>query len=269
MADTIVELLTDVADAIREKKGSNKPINAQKFAEEIRNIQSGGDCDTIITAKPQVDNVFSWQELREIIVHEGVTTIGPNGFNYGYKLQTIKLPESLIKIDRSAFDNTSALVSLHIPSKVNTIVVPVARNSKLVSLSVSESNSVYDSRNNCNAIIETQTNTLILGSKNTTIPEGIVAIAESAFQGGLVERLIFPSSIISIGGAAFNSCAKLTICDFRSANQIPSLGNSNAFGSTPAALKIVVPDSLYDLWIKETNWSTLASKIIKASDYTE
>ena len=42
MAENIVELLTDVADAIREKKGSTEPINAQNFAEEIRSIEGGG-----------------------------------------------------------------------------------------------------------------------------------------------------------------------------------------------------------------------------------
>ena len=42
MAENIVELLTDVADAIREKKGSNEPINAQNFADEIRSIEGGG-----------------------------------------------------------------------------------------------------------------------------------------------------------------------------------------------------------------------------------
>ena len=41
MAETIVELLTDVADAIREKKGTSESINAQSFAEEIRTIESG------------------------------------------------------------------------------------------------------------------------------------------------------------------------------------------------------------------------------------
>lgn len=42
MAETIVELLTDVADAIREKKGTSDKINAQRFAEEIRSIEGGG-----------------------------------------------------------------------------------------------------------------------------------------------------------------------------------------------------------------------------------
>ena len=41
MAETIVELLTDVADAIREKKGSTEPINAQDFANEILSIEGG------------------------------------------------------------------------------------------------------------------------------------------------------------------------------------------------------------------------------------
>ena len=49
MAENIVELLTDVADAIREKKGSNEPINAQNFADEIKSLPSGGDVDALVT----------------------------------------------------------------------------------------------------------------------------------------------------------------------------------------------------------------------------
>ena len=41
MAENIVELLTDVADAIREKKGSTEKIKAQNFAEEIKSLPSG------------------------------------------------------------------------------------------------------------------------------------------------------------------------------------------------------------------------------------
>ena len=205
MAENIVELLTDVADAIREKKGSTEPINAQNFAEEIRSIEGGGgDSDTILSIKVGNSTTFSWQEITEAVVHEGITTIGANGFNYAYKVTSINLPNSLLSIMRSAFDNTSALKSLHIPINVSSIAVPIARNSKVETLSVDKDNVYYDSRNNCNAIIQTATNTLILGSKSTTIPDDIVAIAESAFQGGNVEKLIFPPSVTSIAASPFS-----------------------------------------------------------------
>ena len=55
--------------------------------------------------------------------------------------------------------------------------------------------------------------------------------------------------------------------DFRASKSVPTLSNTNAFNNIPSDCKIVVPDSLYDTWIAATNWSTHASKIIKASKF--
>ena len=72
-------------------------------------------------------------------------------------------------------------------------------------------NSVYDSRENCNAIIETATNTLITGCKNTIIPNSITKIGYQAFEhcSGLTSVTI-PNSVTSIGGSAFYKCTGLT-----------------------------------------------------------
>ena len=55
--------------------------------------------------------------------------------------------------------------------------------SGLTSISVDVNNPKYDSRNNCNAIIETETNTLIAGCKNTIIPDSVTSIGKDAFLG--------------------------------------------------------------------------------------
>jgi hypothetical protein len=83
--------------------------------------------------------------------------------------------------------------------------------SGLESIIVDSENKVYDSRNNCNAIIETSTNTLILGCKNTIIPQSVTSIGDYAFFGcsGLTSITI-PSSVISIGIQAFWFCNNLT-----------------------------------------------------------
>jgi hypothetical protein len=53
----------------------------------------------------------------------------------------------------------------------------------LNSITVEKGNTKYDSRDNCNAIIETNTNKLIAGCKNTTIPNSVTSIGERAFYG--------------------------------------------------------------------------------------
>lgn len=53
----------------------------------------------------------------------------------------------------------------------------------LEKITVSEENKVYDSRNNCNAIISTEDNILIVGCKNTEIPDSVTKIEYHAFEG--------------------------------------------------------------------------------------
>ena len=94
----------------------------------------------------------------------------------------------------------------------------------LTSIVVAGGNSVYDSRDNCNAIIETATNTLILGCKNTTIPNSVTSIGKGAFYDcdGLTEVTI-PNSVASIGEMAFYDCSGLT--EVTIGNSVTSIGN--------------------------------------------
>ena len=71
-------------------------------------------------------------------------------------------------------------------------------------------NPKYDGRNNCNAIIETEINTLIVGLQNTIIPDSVTSIGWHAFCGcsGLTS-LVIPDSVTSIGEYAFNGCSGL------------------------------------------------------------
>ena len=114
----------------------------------------------------------------------------------------------LTSIGGNAFFNCKALTSVTIPESVTSIGGLVfAYCSGLTSIIVKSGNTVYDSRNNCNAIIETSTNTLIAGCKNTTIPESVTSIGTSAFYccSGLTSITI-PNSVTSFGGWAFEDC---------------------------------------------------------------
>lgn len=67
MAETIVELLTDVADAIREKKGTTEPINAQSFAEEIRTIETDSPFAVDFGEEIATMNPYTLTSLQEDI----------------------------------------------------------------------------------------------------------------------------------------------------------------------------------------------------------
>ena len=83
-----------------------------------------------------------------------------------------------------AFRDCIGLTSVEIPSSVKWIGSGAFGGcSSLESLKVSEGNVEYDSRENCNVIIETVSNTLVVGCKNTKIPSSVKWIGESAFSG--------------------------------------------------------------------------------------
>ena len=150
--------------------------------------------------------------LEALTIQEGIISIGEDAFSYCSSLTSIEIPSSVITIDTFAFFGCIGLTSIEIPSSVTSIGDGVfGECSILTSIVVDENNTTYDSRNNCNAIIETDTNNLLVGCKNTIIPNTITNILSCAFYGctGLTSIEI-PSSVTSIGDNVFCECSNLT-----------------------------------------------------------
>ncbi|MBR6251464.1 MAG: leucine-rich repeat domain-containing protein [Bacteroidales bacterium] len=160
--------------------------------------------------------------LKTIKVEEGNTEYDSRGncnaiimtamntLIYGCKNTTI--PGSVTSIGDRAFYDCSGLSRVTIPNGVTSIGDEVFRGcSGLKTIKVEGGNTKYDSRGNCNAIIETATSTLMYGCKNTTIPGSVTSIGKSAFLGcsGL-KSMTIPGSVTSIGDWAFHLCSGLT-----------------------------------------------------------
>ena len=69
------------------------------------------------------------------------------------------------------------------------------------------------------------------------------------------------------GTNMFNGCTSLELVDMTGSTGVPQLSDVNNFSNTNDTYKIVVPDSLYDTWIAATNWASIASHIMKKSDW--
>ena len=140
-----------------------------------------------------------------------VTGIGSGAFYKNIELKSVSIPNSVTFIGDHAFYGCSNLTSISIPNSV-TFIGNWAFNgcSSLTSLKVKDGNPMYDSRNNCNAIIESSTNTLFAGCKTTTIPNGVTSIGLGAFWlcSGLTS-IIIPNGVTSIGEEAFRDCNNL------------------------------------------------------------
>ena len=149
--------------------------------------------------------------LTSIYIPNSVTDIGHDAFYYCVNLNTITFPNSVRTIGAWAFQRCKALTSITIPSGVESIGKFAFFGCEgLISLTVESGNLHYDSRNKCNAIIETSSNTLLFACNNTTFPNSVTSIGDWAFSCLGLSSLIIPNSIISIGDYAFSECLNLT-----------------------------------------------------------
>jgi len=144
---------------------------------------------------------------NETVIPNTVTSIAAYAFYYS-KIKTIVIPSSVLTIGNNAFSGCSSLESLTISKGItkldHSLFVGCPNISSII---VDEGNTVYDSRGNCNAIIETSSNKLLLGCKNTVIPNGVTDIGLSAFEGCTdLSTITIPNSVANIEKSAFNGC---------------------------------------------------------------
>ena len=200
--------------------------------------------------------------IKKVIIMNGVTNIGDKAFQYYPGITSVTIGNSVTRIGEYAFNGCSGLTSITIPNSVTSIgkyafegcsglnsitignSMTIIGNrafwgcSGLSSIIVEEGNSKYDSRNNCNAIIETQSNTLILGCKNTIIPNTVTSIKNYAFQNCLgLTSITIPNSVTTIGSDAFYGCSSLTSVNI--GNSMTNI-EARAFKYSPSLASIII-----------------------------
>ena len=181
--------------------------------------------------------------LTSITIPDSVTSISEYAFSGCTGLTSITIPDSVTSISEYAFSGCTGLTSITIPDSVTSIGNEAfSCCSGLTSISVSSGNTVYDSRNNCNAVIKTKNTTLILGCKSTVIPDSVRSIGGSAFSGctGL-KSVTIPNYVTSIDASAFYDCTGLksvTIPD-----SVTSIG-AWAFFNCTGLTSVTIPDSV-------------------------
>lgn len=169
------------------------------------------------------DGAFAWCGcLTEITIPNSITQIGKHAFQCCIGLKSITIPDSVSSIGNDAF-------SLY---------------NDLANIQVSSNNRIYDSRGNCNAIIHTATNTLIVGCRNTVIPDSVTHIGVKAFDDCIsLTSITIPNSVTHIGDDAFFHCKALTIITLP--NSVTSIGKG-VFERCDALSEIRIPVGSYD-----------------------
>ena len=189
--------------------------NCNAIIETASNTLIAGCKNTIIPSSVTSIGDYAFRDcsgLTSVTIPNSVTSIGYSAFEDCSGLTSVTIPNSVTSIGLFAFNGCSGLTSVTIPNSVTSIGRSAFSGcSGLESMTVASGNSTYDSRDNCNAIIETASNTLIAGCMNTIIPNSVTSIGSSAFSrcSGLTSVTI-PNSVTSIGDAAFGACSGLT-----------------------------------------------------------
>ncbi|MBR6715177.1 MAG: leucine-rich repeat protein [Prevotella sp.] len=212
---------------------------------------SRNNCNALI----QTDNNELIYGCKNTIIPNGIKIIG-NGAFYNCGITSVEIPNSVTTIGEQAFDGCYNLTSIEIPNSVTSIGEKAFYGcSSLSSIIVQNGNSKYDSRNNCNALIQTDNNELILGCMNTNIPNGIKIIGEGAFYGCDFTSIEIPNSVTSIGENAFICCYSLT--SITSHIQYPFPISSDCFDSSVyEKATLYVPANSLGLYLDTEGWMT-------------
>lgn len=211
---TLPASLTSIGDMAFEKCSLLKTVTLPDSVENIGNM-AFVDCaalETVVfpSALKEIGRMAfnRCKALKNAELPGSVTTIGERAFGSCPSLEKIFIPASVTEIGSEAFVLGSDAFPKFDDTSGNKRELP---EDMRVSIIVDPANKVYDSRDNCNAIIETATNTLLDGCSKTVIPDSVTAIDSCAFRGSTgLKQVELPAGLNSIGESAFMGCKELT-----------------------------------------------------------
>jgi hypothetical protein len=187
------------------------------------------------------------ESLVSVDLPEGLSAIGHGAFSGCKSLVSITLPTGLTVIDRGAFVGCTSLQSILIPKSVTQLGPELFQGcSSLASLEVEGGNPVYDSRDHCNAVIETSSAQLIQGgSINTVIPRSVTSIGDKAFYYCFVPHsLVIPGNVTYVGTDAFRNSFNLS--SLTVSEGVERLGQGS-FAYCDDLTSVIIPNSMLEI----------------------
>ncbi len=200
--------------------------------------------------------------LKNLTIPKSVTKIAEAAFFGCISLDSVAIPNSVSEIEWGSFACCSSLKSISIPKSVTYISSSAfSECNALEKITVDAGNQNYNSKNNCNAIIETSSGTLLLGCKNTVIPNTVAYIARDSFYGcDSLTSIVIPDSVKLIGGAedsgAFSNCTALKSVQI---GKSVSVIGEEAFLDCPSLKSVTIPATVTSIGAKAFGYTYTAS----------
>lgn len=200
---------------------------------------------------------FSESGIVSIHLSESMTTISEYCFSLCKNLQEISIPNSVTTIGYNAFSDCTSLQSVIIPASVRELTKNIGgyygtfeNCPSLTSIVVDEANPYFDSRENCNAIISTADNCLLMGCNNTTIPQSVQKICQNAFEGSGIQSITIPDNVIDFGEGIFDECKNLaSVVLPNSMTFIPDV----MFSNCESLSSITLPNTITSIGVSSFN----------------
>ncbi len=251
------------------------PTQAGVYQIRIKDLEPGYSPSVTITV---IDTTqVTYNGLCQLILKDG-STVELGGYGI-YELQqsmvnpylttTVKANIGITcrSIGDNAFSGCTELTNVTISKTVTNIGTFIFNNcTNLASIIVASDNTVYDSRNNCNAIIETETNILVQGCKTTIIPDNVTRIGSNAFSRCTsLTSIDIPDSVTSIGDNAFIDCSGLT--NVTIPDSVINIGDV-AFGDCTGLTSVTIPNSVINIGGNAFNACTGLTNVIIGNGVT-
>lgn len=206
--------------------------------------------------------------FKNLNIGEEVQLIDDFAFTNCNSITKLVIPNSVTTIKSRAFKECKSLDTIEIGNSLQTLADDAFAycGDSLLYISVNQDNPYFDTRNDCNAIIRTSTDELVLGSVNTIIPDGIKSIGNYAFTNHRMTSINIPMTIQTIGNESFKSCNILDtiICEAMTpplAYQTTFNGCGIDYDHFESVTNVYVPYGTSQLYREATGWNHFSNFI--------
>lgn len=240
--------LTDDSVVVINGEGTLTADMVADYVSTCKYFVAGNNCTSIGS-----DVLYNCKTLKSVVLSDSVLNVDKQAFRDCTNVTNIDLGHGVTSLGFTAFYDTTP-IELHIPASLITIVGNQSFNPRrAVTITVEEGNTAFDSRENCNCLMVTSTDTLLLGCVNSLIPNTCKDIGSRAFVDTAITSITIPDGVLSINGFKGSSLSSITI-----PNSVTYIGNSAFFGCK-SLTSIVIPNSVV----------TIGSQAFQGSALTE